>query len=339
MKKFLGILLSNIIVFTLILCCINYAIEKLIDTDYIDKFLQKIGNIISEKEVDISNSETEECTKKELVNNKKSFEVFCGENRELINDNLTSRPIIILGCSYSYGHGLKKEESFPYVLSMTTKRPVYNFSYCGSHILNSYEIMNNFLKDNKVKLDNTEYIIYLYMHDHINRYLQVKYLYRYYEYFFNFPPTTKLEKFMLKIPTIKLILSLLQLKNITADYPNTQKSELFLKKVLTFSLKEINKLFPNTKIIFIIYNEKISLANSNSKIRFDYDILNSDIWDKEVLLENEPDIKLEAILKTKDIMGFSFDKDYKLKADIADWHPNARVWKEFTPKFAEKYIK
>ena len=70
-------------------------------------------------------------------------------------------------------------------------------------------------------------------------------------------------------------------------------------------------------------------------ILYYFQILNSKIW-KELEEETNGNIK---IVRTKDVMGFYFDKDYKLEEDISGWHPNARVWKEFTPKFVSQYIK
>ena len=60
--------------------------------------------------------------------------------------------------------------------------------------------------------------------------------------------------------------------------------------------------------------------------------MNDKIWDE---INAETNV---TVVKTNDIMGFYFDKDYKLEEEICDWHPNARAWAEFTPKFAEKYI-
>ena len=45
------------------------------------------------------------------------------------------------------------------------------------------------------------------------------------------------------------------------------------------------------------------------------------------------------IKNTKIIIKLPGWLDYKLEEEICDWHPNARAWAEFTPKFAEKYIK
>ena len=96
--------------------------------------------------------------------------------------------------------------------------------------------------------------------------------------------------------------------------------------------KELKLVAPNAKQIFIVYNEYIPEHHTLSKIKFVVDKMNDKLWDE---LEKETDIQ---IVRTKDIMGFYFNKNYKLEADFSDWHPNARAWAEFTPKFVEKYI-
>ena len=98
------------------------------------------------------------------------------------------------------------------------------------------------------------------------------------------------------------------------------------------SYHHIKTIAPNAKFIIIVYDEKLPADEDNLTIKYDSEILNSHIW-KE--LENETDI---TIVHTKDITGFLFDKDYKLKQDIANWHPNEKAWQVFTPKFAKNYI-
>ena len=127
----------------------------------------------------------------------------------------------------------------------------------------------------------------------------------------------------------------LSTKKILKHFPNTKEVELFLKKVMIVTYKKIKDYAPNAQLIVILYEEKIPLNRSPFEIAWVYKFINSNIW-KELEIEYKGDIQ---IVRTNNVMGFYFDKDYKLKEDISDWHPNARVWKEFTPKFASQYIK
>ena len=170
------------------------------------------------------------------------------------------------------------------------------------------------------------------MYEHINRYLMLSNLYtNYNEIFLN--DTKSVKNKLLQIPLLKLILCKTKQEEIYNSFPLSEKSEKFLKLIIKNTQKQLKEVFPNTKLIIIIYNEKLPEEYDLKEIKYFYDNENSEIW-KE--LESETDIK---IIKTKDIMGFKFDSNYKLKKDVAGWHPNEKVWKEFTPKFASKYIK
>ena len=342
MKKFIKIIFINIIIFILLI---------FISSIFIDKNIKDINNFylrynpfnkkINVSKIKIDNYATEEFTAKKIELKDSNSNLFGGEFRLNFGENYTKKPIIILGCSYAYGHGLKIEETFPCKLSQITKRPVYNFAICGGNALLSLSNLKYFAnnKYNQEKIKNAEYVIYVYMHDHINRYLSLNTIYSNYK-ILSLQKNIYLNK-LLYIPVIRLIWSIYQIKKISmADGKNTEyynkflkNSEQYLKYIMMVMHNEIKKYSPNAKIIIILYDQKIAKLYDNLKIKYDTDIQNSKIWDE---LNNETDM---TIVHSKDITGFLFDKNYKLKEDIADWHPNAKAWEVFTPMFAEKYIK
>ena len=342
-KKFQTIISINILIVVFLITCANIYIQNNIYNGKIKYFADKYSHFIFDEkqnnETDIEkriNYLIEEKTVKEIELTKKSLEQFCGEKRLKFGTNYSSNPILIFGCSYSYGHGLKKEESFPYILSNTTKRPVYNFNNCGEELLIGFRNLLDFTEEenNKKIIQDTEYFVYVYMFDHINRYLNIEGLYCFYELLFG-KPNNKIQKILLNIPLYRLICSSLKLREILSEYPKTEKIEEFLKLTILNSYNEIKKYTPNAKMIIILYEEKIPNNYSKNQIFYFAKFINSKIW-QELETETNGDIQ---IVRTKDIMGFYFDKNYKLEKDIANWHPNARAWKEFTPKFASKYIK
>ena len=279
----------------------------------------------------ISKYEIEETTLKQLEFNKTNLLRFCGEKRIEFGTNYTKKPVILLGCSYAYGHGLKREQTFSYILSELTKRPVYNFAECGSDIIKSYNVFRS--QNNLPNISDTEYIIYIYMHDHINRYLSIDDLYTNYELIFPQINNKIIQKKLIEIPLFRFIYVLIQIHKISRGNADLyiQKSKILLKNIIINTYKALKKEAPNAKMI-IIYDQKIADMYSPVKIMLDSEIQNSDVWDE---IEKETDIK---VVRTKDITGFLFDKDYKLKEDIADWHPNEKAWKVLTPLFAKKYM-
>ena len=301
-----------------------YLLNKCIDYDFYKK-TQKFKN--TTENIDIKDYQTEEYSGNELKYNTDLFKQYCGEKRIKFGEQYNSNPIGIIGCSYAYGHGLKKEESFPYLLSEYTKRPVNNYSECGSDANGS---LNNLIAKEAENTDKTDYIIYVYMYDHINRYLEKYFLYGNFYNVFNLSDT---EKFLCKNSLIRKLFVYYKLHKIIKDYPNTKEAEKYLSVVLKNISENIKRTMPNAEFIIIIYDEKLPLNRKKSAIKFESDIINSKIWED---FAKETGTK---VVRTKDITGFYFDKDYKLNEDIAGWHPNAKAWAELTPEFADKYIK
>lgn len=339
-KKFFLIFVINTIFFICLIIIANFFIgknwEKVINYKAYD-----INQTKDNDKTDISKYETEPAQLELIKLTKESYKEFCGEIRIKFGENYTKKPVVVLGCSYAYGHGLKKEESFSYLLSEISQRPVYNFSKCCEEAYDSICRLENSIDNlgiNK-QIENAEYYIYVYMHDHIDRYIKANIVDSYLSEKFNNPKTLneKIYRFLYKIPICRLILLDVFLMKLVYDPawegPNIKNCEKYLKNMMLLIKSKIYTKSPNAKMIIIIYDQKIVDMYKNTKIKFDSEIINSKIWDE---LQNEYGIK---IVHTKDITGIIFDKEYKLKADIADWHPNAKAWEVFTPKFTEKYIK
>lgn len=310
---------------------LNYRIKSMIS--HLD---EKFNDSLNQEELDISNYETEASNVKRIELNEKTDIQYCGEyRREFEPTNLENKnSIIVLGCSYAYGHGLKREESFPYLLSKITNKPVISFASCGGDMVTSYNHLIEYIsssEDNKKRIENADYIVYVYMWDHINRYLSTERedFYKYSEELFI---RTKIEKEMIKIPLFRYILSTIKLREVLKYYPDTGSSSYLLKKIFLLYHDKIKEKAPKAKFMVIIYDEKIPNWHSNETIKFCSDRMKDKIW-KEL----EKETKMEVI-HTSNLTGFYFDKNYKLEEDIADWHPNAKAWKVLTPLFVEKYI-
>ena len=335
MKKFFKIFFINILIFIILVECSGLFIEKHINDDWILEFQNNVIRPLNYNYggVDISSYNTEPESVIRLPLNDSNFKNFCGEYRdEFIPEGWEEggyNPIVTLGCSYMYGHGLKREQTFTYLLSELTKRPVYNYASCGGTIFSS---LNRLMTDDfqKQRVKNADYVIYMYMHDHMNRYMDLQYIGKYYNELFKLNPA---EKILSKVFLFKMILTGFKLREMTKDYPNSDYAQKILKSLMLIAYKQIKTVAPHAKFIIIVYDEKIAETYPQAQIMFDMDILNSSLWRE---LNNQTDI---TVIHTKDITGFDFDKNYKLKEDIADWHPNEKVWELFTPLFAENYIK
>ena len=145
MSKKLVIILINIFLLVGIYFAGNYFVNKY--TDYgIDTEYLMLDRGKDDSDIDIEKYAVEERPEdfKYIELNEDSFKQFCGEDRIEFGENYVAKPIVVMGCSYAYGHGLKRENSFPYVLSQITQRPVYNFARCGSDAWDSFVQLQGF---------------------------------------------------------------------------------------------------------------------------------------------------------------------------------------------------
>ncbi len=216
MKKIIKIVFINIIIISLILIISNIIISR--NVVNISNFYRdhNISNKMDTSKINIENCETEKYTAERLSTTDKLYNQFCGEDRVKFGINYTKKPIVIFGCSYAYGHGLKREETFPYKLSEITKRPVYSFASCGSNAIRNLIEVEKFIKNdeqNKKVINEAEYYIYLYMHDHIDRYLEIDNLME--GYYKIFSIKNKYLKQFIDIPIIRLIFCLYQIHKIS----------------------------------------------------------------------------------------------------------------------------
>ncbi len=331
MRKFVFIIVFNTVIFAVLYFVLGFIVDiKAKDTGH-SAFLNFINNF-DNLNVNLSEYQTESMPDNfiRLENNDEKYKEFCGEERRLFNNNYVKHPIIVLGCSYAYGHGLKKQESFSYLLSEYTNRPVLNYSQCGYSLLSSLsDLYDDYNNNYKNLINDSEYIIYVYMYDHINRYLSYFFMHWVYPIMYNHK---NIIGFFDNFKVFRYIFFSMNVTKILQDYPNIEGINLYLKNIIINANEKLKKIAPNAKFIIVIYDEKMSLTDGEFAIKFNSDIINSNVW-KEI--EQETDIK---IVRSSDITGFYFDKNYKLNADIAGWHPNAKAWSVFTKKFAHKYI-
>ena len=131
-KKLLFIIIFNFLLVLLLYKVIVYQIKNDSFYDPYPTFLYHTSQF--DNNISTSNYNTEPFPPyfKRLELTDENLEKFCGENRKVFNSSYTKRPIIVTGCSYAYGHGIKKDETFPYILSQITQSPVYNYANCGA---------------------------------------------------------------------------------------------------------------------------------------------------------------------------------------------------------------
>jgi len=228
--------------------------------------------------------------------------------------NTEKKPILVFGCSFGYGYLLDEKQAFSYKLSELSGRSVFNQSISSlgiqyfPYILEKTEINKD--------INNPEYIIFVMIENHI---------YRLYRYFYEdngayldirYKTTPNgLAEINHKYYILEHSAIYRYIQNKYADYKfrhnSNDKNFDFMKLHFLKAKKLVNKIFPNSKIVILKYEENPDSWYYNTKR-----------W-KE--LEDEGFI----ILGSYELTGkHLYKKEYRIPNDV---HPNEYAWDLLTP--------
>ena len=297
--KFLIIFFTNILLFLSIFFigdffffkseALNYIPDKSYIFTYYKEFLFR----------DISQKQTEKMLMSEL------------DYHPVKNANSEKNPIVLFGCSFTYGHKIPINSTFHEVLSQYTNRPIYDRSYHGFGVNQMlYQLKNEKLY--QIINKKPDYIIYTYIPDHIRR-LYMPCLYTIYQYRGAFYKLNKNKKELSLRKNSMLydrfsIVTFLYTKLFENQYKKDADSLLLTH--FWEAKKEVNIHWgEDTKFIILKY--------------FEDSVFNA--------IQPELEKAGYIIIDRNDLVPFKeFDKNYCLSE--IDSHPNAIVWNEITKK-------
>lgn len=297
MKKIIFILLVNIILIFLIEVLSGIYIfqrDKQLFFGY-----YKISNKIPPKNMLIDFlcdfSPVKMASKEQLYNAKRPIEIR-GDGKE---------PIILFGCSFVEGCGLKENQTFSYKLANYLNKTVINRGHAGIGIsyfywqLNQEELMSTMPED-------TSYVIYNFIGDHLLRLYMVracsvdKAIYPKYRIKNNDLQEIKRNLFFHQFFSAYLIENFLMEKQ-REDYKKTKKMVTLL---FNKSNEKIKKRFPNAKFAIIVMEK-------------DFDYSYFDELDKDIKIIRVPYL----------------EKKYLLEDNV---HPNEKWWDYVVPYISEE---
>ncbi|MBQ2645288.1 hypothetical protein IJG14_06935, partial [bacterium] len=235
--------------------------------------------------------------------------------REPCETGYKKAPIVLYGCSYTYGDGLKENENFSYFLSKYAKRPVYNFGLSGRGMQQALYIMQN----QPLIQPEPEYIFYTFLNRHIRRlYMSCVFI----DVFNFFSYEYKNNQFVIKNDKLKSIKNTMLYQSIMYHIVIPLIKEENKYNLFITYLKEMKKVlkekYPNAKFILILYdrknNEYINLTNER--------------------IQEIENIGIEVI-DFDEIFG---DKLYQLEYQLSemDNHPNAKAWEMIVPEIVKR---
>ncbi len=232
--------------------------------------------------------------------------------RQPIGLKYKEKPILLMGCSFAYGYGLQDNESLGYKLSEILKRPLYNRAFewlWGLQTMLYQSRRSDFYKE----VPPPEYVIYVYIFDHINRISasviapdynipHLRYIYK----------NNKLqrEKFHSRYNLYMFrTYSILRAKSIAEKMDYKLINEYFIE-----TKKEFDKHWKNYKFIILIYDE-----GPYSREKINIEELNKQGF---------------IVIGTKDLTGRYLDQPQDKIED--KFHPSEYAWSLVAPKLADK---
>lgn len=260
---------------------------------------------------------------------------FENDGRSFIGKEFSNKTgILLLGDSYTYGLGLKKNETFGYQLSKYMKKTVYTWGWCTEGIEYSLLQLKNkknidiVKKENKKSLD---YVIYTYTY---NQPIRLVLPNRQYRYFW-------LRKFGLlnsqKYSSFDRLYSVLTLKNKL--FINSLKKGNYENNLHSFILREIRaiynevlKNFPEAKFVVLLYSDSPEVIKKKNLYinSTEENILNSKRW-KE--LEKDGII----VITTEELLGRKMRSNEIIENErTVTIHPNKKAWEKIVPKLCQR---
>ena len=228
-------------------------------------------------------------------------------------------PIILLGCSFTYGDNLSETETFSYVLSKYSKREIYNLGLSARSPRTMLYLMRENFQFTKEKLLNNnlnfEYIIYTYIYDHKRR-LYVNLIQNDIPYY----------------KTIKKDNN----KYLKFVHYNFLNKTFIFKNIMELVYKYKNKY--NQKDIFdtfVIYMKEI-----NKEIQSKFNI-NNKSPKFVILVYIEDGTEDWNVLKQDNILIINIKKDLNIDIDeekytLFDGHPSKEAWQAIVPALVKE---
>lgn len=313
MKKYLKIIGINILVLLLLLSLVElYCYKVLVDKN---KVVLEDFNKLSEA------NHGEKTYIKYMKSTDFNYENEKAGMRKPVLKESKKKPIVLFGCSFTYGYGLAENQIFSHKLANLTNRSVYNRAVPGTGTALMYYQLND--TDFKKEIPDAEYIIYTFIPDHFNRLFLNRMT--------DFDPRLmlryeikngKLERVKPKFLLTESLFSSLIIHSKIDENKNKDinaQSELF-KKIMMESLKASKEKYPNSKFVILIYKDRTCFENPAVNNR----------------VEEVKKLSKEGFIvyDLDDVLGHNFAADEYYAED--NYHPSEKAWDEIAPKVAAR---
>ncbi len=319
------------ITFALIFCFCLFFILEIISYNFLYGFLRKATPHITNER--ISNYKIYRITPPNILN----FNIILpNRNDETLNSDNSKKPILTVGCSYTYGQEIDISKTFASQLQKKTNRKVWNVAEIGA---GTEDVMKNlaYMERNNILQENQfEYVIYTYMYDHFQRISDYGLLSDYLSYIYkqkkNNSLKDKVKYYLNKSYTVKMLNSKRYANNWTFEW----RFE-YLKYKMSIINEIIKRTLPNSTFIVLLYDDVTNTSKDSPIYGF-----------KEALIpldkNSYPELVAAGVkfISTKELVGdVLYKEEYQLEKDIFQYwrphHPNEKAWEIIVPQLCKKF--
>ena len=243
---------------------------------------------------------------------------YTWNNRIFEKKNSKKKPLTVVGCSFAEGSCLNDNQILGYKLSDLSNRTVYQRGVTASGL--SYVYYQIDKKLIPVAPNDSEYIVYVFIFDHLFRLYQHQLgfwsteLNLRYEY-----KNGKIQQIKDFLPFVNMFYSTNLIQEFLSDKQGEKESQNFnlFKPMMIDMMKTLKKNYPNTKMVFLDYPQSDE----------EWCYLPEDI---KKFIRDEGYIYVNA----NDLVGDNLGKrEYKVEGE---WlHPNEKAWDLVAPKLAK----
>ncbi|MBR2068711.1 MAG: hypothetical protein IJ877_03005 [Candidatus Gastranaerophilales bacterium] len=245
------------------------------------------------------------------------------------------KPILMLGCSYTFGQGLAEDETLAMKLQRLTGRWVYNMGVGSRDATVSLMLLEEEKKNPRIT-QKPEYIIYTYMYHHLQRVINWRY--------FNYYRQHGYIAFQ-KYNPLYLSYTYSYFKNRELENYLWNDWDYILHRIIfinmLYDMKKIcSEMYPESKFIVLLYND------------INYDLVRP-LWESvgyneykmnklfEILYSEEFKRTIEGggleVISTLELIKRPMDKPSDRVQNDANYpHPSSEVWDLVAPKLIER---
>lgn len=322
-------LLIKIIIINIVLAIIFLAVQEVIS--YKSIYQAYKGNLDS---FNLSREENNKIKLQYTKTAKFNYNDYKHHFKSFIDPKNNKRPIILFGCSYSESIGIDDDsKTFMGQLGKLTHRNIFNRSVgaTGTQLM-YYQLSHDGIKK---EIPDAEYIIYTFLDYHYSR------LFNYTLCFFDsninlrykLNNKNKLVQIETPIPWLYSLFTVKKIQNnlvLSGMQNEERKYHPIFKNLMSESMKEARKKYPNAKFIIFVYPSGRYVKGS----AVDYAPAEGENGKLPKYLEDYLKNEGFTIVYAEDLVGTKIRNLEYRQADKD--HPNEKAWEVVTPALVKE---